>query len=367
MAAREGLVTMDQPSTSADRTARESRGGFRVRGSRKGRGAKTRQTESFRLRKNEDTQATFQNELTSIRDSYCKFDNLDDLLKSLSVGATVSRPPVQVVVNTQSATELLAAETFEYLANNKVQVKDTDKSTLSKVTTLQVTAKVAVACRKGPHEDVTTSDTVVNTVLSHFGKGLKSTAVLIDQIGSFELDDQQFVPRLPKITTPEEVPDGYVKTQITMNKQCLYVHPVEGDDLTTPEGVLRVPDDRRRWLDDDIVNVSELTERYADLLQRVAKKMSHGIIPIDLASGKGSPSQLVGSTENPRYGAEVDAWCVRPVSQSILIQGAAWRLGLNSTDVWHAQEIASCFTSVDTAAFYKKIMRVNEKASGEVR
>jgi len=364
MASRDQEVVTMEPSANAENTARRGRGGnARNGGTRKGRGAKTRQSENFRTRKNEDTQKAFQDDLMSIRDSYCKFEHLDDLMKSLTVGKSISHPPVQIAIVTEAAVEDLAAETVEYMTNNNVIVKGDDRSTLSKVTSLQVMAKVAVSNRNGPFENSTTNDTVVNTVLSHFSKGLKSTAVLIDQIGGFELNEQKFSPKLAKEQLVVETPPGFQATEVTMNKARLYVRLIEGEVIRTPEDVLRVPADRRMWMQHDVVNVTRLAESYGDLLQRLAKKMSHSVISIDLASGKGGPSQLVGSVKNPRYGAEVDAWCIRPVPLSVLIQGAAWGFGLDSTDPWHQAKTASVSCSIDTAAFYKKLMRSNEKQS----
>lgn len=60
---------------------------------RKGLGAKRKQAEKFRSKKNEAFHEQMHEKNRQLRDSYSKFDNFDDFLASLKIGETVSHPP----------------------------------------------------------------------------------------------------------------------------------------------------------------------------------------------------------------------------------------------------------------------------------
>ena len=326
---------------------------------RKGRGAKSSQSDRFRTKKNDSIYNEMKEGDQAFMDAYCKYDNLEDLMKSLSVGQSISHPPVEVPIVIQNAVETLAQETVIYLTNNKVQVLPNDEQVLRQVTKLQINAKVAAARRLGPFEDSSGNDTLVNATISHFSKGFKSSAVFLDQIGTFELDGQLMVPRLPVVPPAGAIPLGFRATSFRNSDtgEVLYVRAEAGVQLTTAV-IDAIVGENRRWIARDVENLGNLVDSYSDLLQRASKKVSYGVTDIDLKNGKGTASQLVGSKDAAFVGREVDAWCIRPVPMTVLVHGAAWKFGFNSTSPWHNEETAAVLTNIDTGGFFKKIMRV---------
>lgn len=123
-----------------------------------------------------------------------------------------------------------------------------------------------------------------------------------------------------------------------------------------------------------VVNLEETVRDYTRLFTRIGKKLPNAIVDLDIKSGKGTAAPLVGSIhERERYRTETRAWCIRKVSPSRLLLGAACEFGLNQEDPAHAvppdpvvhntKGLVSVEASVNVSSFFVKLMTINGKKS----
>lgn len=273
----------------------------------------------------------------------------------------------------------LVNATIDFCADTKVPLqegentREEDRKTLEEVTSLQVYAKCAIARKQGPFERDMASADVIRTVCEELSVGLKSSQAYLDNIGRFEIEGQVFVPALPK-NPVHEIPDGWTRTSFTSAQGTLYVNLV-GYQGPVPDptsfDVMRLPEDRQRIIGGRAISVENTVKRYSRLLERIGKKMAHALVPLDFVSGKGTPAQLVGCYKNPQTDSrqEVEAFCMRKVSPSVLLLGAGCEFGLNSgtpsvapDSVMHDPKgPIHVETTVRTGSFFTKLMNVNRK------
>lgn len=336
---------------------------------RKGFGARKRQGEKVRTKNNEKFHTEFKRRNNELRDSYCRFDDLDEFLASLKLSEQIGHPTVEVEVQVQPAIEAIVDVTIDYLNYQKVNVVDTDRRTLTDVLTLQTQTKVAKA-REGSPFPSTANPDLVDYTAKMFSQTLKSTALFLDQIGQFEVDGQRFIPKLAMPVDDVEYPatdiwhETSVVAEIEGKRSTLYVakdtHGV-WPDLANVDELFALPTRQKRWFCGMSANVATVSTRYADLLNRIGRKLSFALVDIDYSKPMGSAAQIVGSRDSPIRARERDAWSPRVVPMSTMILGACYGFGFRSNDRWHQELSAACTTRTETSQFYQKTVALNGK------
>ncbi|KOC67376.1 hypothetical protein WH47_09293 [Habropoda laboriosa] len=114
-------------------------------------------------------------------------------LKTLVIGEEVNRPPLEVAVSIDVVPEL-ARSTLEYLASQKVEIRDEDQVMSEQVATLQVRAKVAKARATTPVDSQPINDPYVDKTVKLLTQVTKS----VEQVGVAEHQKQTFAPSCQK-------------------------------------------------------------------------------------------------------------------------------------------------------------------------
>lgn len=384
---------------------------------KKGKGAKSRQAERFREKKNKEFGAALDKKIEEFKISLGY--KPEELFGTRQINPVI-KPQLEVPVSTQIIGEI--CDTTAEVLHTACKVPPApgvtpqeaiqyDAETLKFATALQLEAKFFNG-RKGSEYLVDVhNERLVQRVCNLLSDALIPISVYLDQVGRFSIDGQIFIPatsghafvysKLGDIANiarddfacfrdnPDPAPEGSIPINVVgiNGGQMHVVIPPDSVQLAAQRGLIL------QVREGDVLNIQnyglnpafiqnpnafqwfgviQMTEvmpqrvmlqfdqvvtRYTELRGRVNKKLRDVFVDVKLVNGEGTESQLVNTTDIG--GSEVTAWAFRNVKEDALMFGALLQLGVPGPQ--SAEQVKAVETVIDTAGAIQMLANVLTK------
>lgn len=320
-------------------------------------------TETNRIARNHD-----------LRDSFCRFENLDDFLKSLhEKQPVVDHPQSEVEISVEPAIREVADATMSFLETVGIERNDQDKTVVTDVLRVQVQAKVACAREEACYASGVDEETLTR-VVKLFSTTFNSHAVFLDQVGNVTVDGQRITPRLaqPCPAARPLGPEWRRSNVTTINDDggAMDLYYLADEEIEGRAAILQLPDERQQWRDHRVIDLRDLHTRWIDLLSRCSDSINRMLTKVDYKMPIGTAAQIVGSQQCPSGGVETEAWALRKLPISVIQLGAGYGFGRiypgqdpATIDPWHRRGLENCFVRANVTCLIPSMLRLNEEGS----
>lgn len=227
------------------------------------------------------------------------------------------------------------------------------------VSRLQIAAKVYYAHCAASVETDQRSRRFHKFVSEELPDNLESVTTYIDQIGMGIYEGQIIIPEIDSIDvslltseTPLELPSDFpahhvATEEIVEGEQLIVGFP--DINLAAGVGLAGIDQEGRVQYSQQLIqrpfetlanvppgmyvthfygrNYEMLVQQYSAWIGRCKKRIANKVRCVNIRQGIGTVAQLVGSDNNSDRLGEVDAWCIRAVSDHVMTVGAGMQLG----------------------------------------